>query len=284
VAPAAIVAPNAATGAFRLLREYKAFAEVKFTGDSHGGFEGYGSLFGVLDSGGDIVEKGAFAEDLGEFVKDGFISLGHNWEGLAIGTVKEAYEDSSGLYLRTEYHSTQLAQDARRVAQERLDRGKSVGLSIGYGVKPGGMKSGDDARHLTNLHLFEVAQVNVPMLRPAGLTGIKSLVLPFEEHSDNVRVAIDEWLERVRSGSDVRLKAGRAISEARRSRIAAVREALRSYADEIDALLSETEPRADEPIVEEAPVEKAVEIPPTDPALQALRDEFLTLYAMHKQI
>jgi HK97 family phage prohead protease len=281
------VALRAATGAFRLLREYKAFAEVKFTGDSHGGFEGYGSLFGVLDSGGDIVEKGAFAEDLGEFVKDGFISLGHNWEGLAIGTVKEAYEDSSGLYLRTEYHSTQLAQDARRVAQERLDRGKSVGLSIGYGVKPGGMKSGDDARHLTNLHLFEVAQVNVPMLRPAGLTGIKSIQgfdLSFDEHLDQARDVWGELLERIRTGMGKDVKAGRAISEARRGRIAAVREALRAHADEIDALLMETEPRADEPIVEEAPLEKSVEIPPTDPALQALRDEVLALYAMHKQI
>lgn len=271
-------------GGLFVQREYKAFAEVKFTDSSHGGFEGYGSLFGVLDQGGDIVDKGAFSGSLSEFVKDGFISLGHDWNGLSIGTVTDAGEDEHGLYLRTEYHSTTLAQDARRVAQERLARGKSVGLSIGFGIKPGGMKSEDDGiRHLTDLHLFEVAQVNVPMLRPAGLTMVKGLGLPFDEHSENVRVAIDEWLERVRTGSDVRLKAGRALSEARRNRIAAVREALRSYADEIDALLMETEPRIDEPVVEES-VPKSVDVPPTDPVLQALRDEVLALYAMHKTI
>lgn len=263
-----------------MLREYKAFAEVKFTDDTHGGFEGYGSLFGVLDSGGDIVDKGAFAGSLSQFVKDGFISLGHDWNGLAIGTVTEAAEDEHGLHLRTEYHSTTVAQDARRVAQERLARGKSVGLSIGFGIKPGGMKSDDEGiRHLTDVHLFEVAQVNVPMLRPAGLTGVKGLGLAFDEHSDNVRVAIEEWLERVRTGSDVRLKSGRAISEARRGRIAAVREALLAGAGEIEALLKETEPP------ETKPADPPDDVPNvTDSVLAELYARFQELDAMHRLV
>jgi uncharacterized protein len=248
-----------------LFREYKAFAEVKFTEGSHGGFEGYASVFGVLDKGGDIVERGAFADSLSEFLEHGFIGLGHDWEGLAIGTVRDAHEDAHGLFLRGEYHSTAEAQAARIVAQERMARGKSVGLSIGYGIRADGMHTDSDGnRHLKALNLYEVSQVNVPMLRPAGLTSVKGIGLPFEDHSDNVRVAIAEWLERVRTGSDVRLKAGRAISEARRQRIAAVREALLSGATEIEALLKETEPPDTKP-VDEPPDE-----PKGDPALRAI--------------
>lgn len=256
----------------RLLHEYKAFAEFKLLDDNTGGFEGYASVFGVRDDGGDVVEPGAFKDALGAFLIDGFISLGHDWDGLAIGTVAEAQEDARGLFIRTEYHSTTLAQEARRVAQERMARGKTIGLSIGYEVKPGGAEfANDGTRHLLKLGLFEVAQVNVPMLRPAGLTGVKGFGIPFEDHSERVRVAVQEWLERARSGSDVRLKEGRAMSEARRTRIAAVKESLIAGASEIDALLLETEPRAkEEPIVED-PV-KAV-----DPNLAAIRARFLAL-------
>jgi phage head maturation protease len=79
---------------------------------------------------------------------------------------------SVGLWIQTEYHSTEAAQSARTIAQERMARGKSVALSIGYGIEPGGAEFSDDGtRHLLKLKLFEVSQVNVPMLRQAGLTG-----------------------------------------------------------------------------------------------------------------
>lgn len=263
------------------MREHKAFVEFKLLDDGPGGFEGYASLFGVLDSGGDVVESGAFKGSLDGFLNDGFISLGHDWDGLAIGTIAEAKEDRKGLYIRTEYHSTTQAQEARRVAAERMARGKSVGLSIGYEIKDGGADRGKDGiRHLRDLGLFEVAQVNVPMLRPAGLTGIKGYV-PFEDHSENVRVAVLEWTERVISGSEIRLKEGRALSEARRKRIAAVREALLLGAEEIDGLLKETEP-----IVREVQ-EKAPEPPlplEVDNPLKALHARFLTLDALHQGI
>jgi HK97 family phage prohead protease len=266
-----------------LSKEYKSFVEFKFLEGGTGGFEGYGSLFGILDDGGDVVEAGAFAEAIPQFLKEGFISLGHDWDGLAIGTVADAREDARGLYIRTEYHSTADAQDARKVAQERIARGKSVGLSIGYSVAPeNAAVDADGVRHLTKINrLFEVAQVNVPMLRPAGLIGVKGYGVPFDVHSDEVRVALAEWLERVRSGSDLRAeKAGRAISESRRLRIAAVRESLLAGAGEIEALLKETEPPA---AVVEAVVEAIEETPKALPSSDVLRlrEQFLELAAKH---
>jgi HK97 family phage prohead protease len=231
--------------------EYKSWAgEIKTVAGGNGGFEGYASLFGVKDNGGDVVEPGAFAEAIPDFVVHGFIADGHNWSSVssgAIGTIVDAKEDERGLFVRTEYHSTPAAQVARSIAQERMARGKSVGLSIGFGISADGFDvDSDGIRHLRKIKpLFEVSQVNVPMLRPAGLTAIKGFGIPFDDHSDNVRVAVAEWLERARSGSDVRLKEGRPISEARRVRMAAVRDSLHLGVSEIDALLKETEPRRD---------------------------------------
>jgi len=317
------------------LHEYKRFAEFKLTESGAGGFEGYASVFGVRDDGGDIVEAGAFKDTLSRFLTDGFISMGHDWEGQSIGTISNAREDARGLYLQAEYHSTPQAQEARTIAQERMARGKSVGLSIGYEILPGGAEFSDDGtRHLLKIGLFEVAQVTVPMLRSAGMTGVKAAwstsyvndlpdsafayiesggekddqgktvprtlrhfphhdssgapdpahvrnalaripqsdlsdsakasaeahvrkhatamdigkahdhddELSFDDHSEHVRVAVQEFGLRARSGSEIRLKEGRAISSSRRGRLADMRDALHGHANEIDALLTETAP------------------------------------------
>lgn len=263
--------------------QYKSWAgELKAVSEGNGGFVGYGSVFGVRDDGGDVVQPGAFTDSIPDFLHHGFIADGHNWDSVssgAIGTIVDAKEDSTGLWIRTEYHSTPIAQAARTIAQERMARGKSVGLSIGYGVEPGGMDVGQDGtRYLLKLKLYEVSQVNVPMLRSAGLTGVKGFGLPFDVHSDNVRVAVVEWLERAKSGLDVRLKEGRPISEARRMRMAAVKDSLLAGVADIEALLNETEPREKEaPLEQSETVAKAA-----DATLAAIRARFLELDARHR--
>jgi len=280
--------------------EFKSWqGEIKATNSGNGGFSGYASVFGVRDDGGDVVEPGAFADAIENFLHHGFISDGHNWESVssgAIGTIVDAKEDERGLWIQTEYHSTPMAQAARTIAQERMARGKSVGLSIGYGIAPGGADfSEDGTRHLLKLKLYEVSQVNVPMLRQAGLTGVKGYGLPFEEHSDGVRVAIAEWLERVKSGSDVRLKAGRPISEARRERMAGVKEQLAAAVSEIEALLMETEPKTHEEAPEQPEQNQAEEIQTEeaqpvevvkalDPLLVEVRARFLALDSWHRAV
>jgi HK97 family phage prohead protease len=232
----------------------KQFHEVKFSGmdgTGPGEFFGYASKAEELDSGNDIVDHGAFLADLPSFLGEGFFGLGHDWAALPLGTMSEAYEDDTGLYLKGEYHSTPQAQQARQVAIERMDRGKSVGLSIGFKINPGGSYVDDDGhRHLKSVRLYEVSQVNVPMLRSAGLTSVKGFGLDFEDHSEQVRVALVEWLERAMSGSDVRLKEGRAISTARMASMAKMRDALHGHAAEIQAMLDEVTPK---PKAEESP-------------------------------
>lgn len=269
--------------------EFKSWqGELKAVASGPGGFEGYASVFGLVDDGGDAVQPGAFKDAIADFLHHGFIADGHNWDSVsagAIGTIIDAKEDDHGLWIKTEYHSTPAAQAARTIAQERIDRGKSVGLSIGYSIdgKGGVDFDSNGTRLLRKLKLFEVSQVNVPMLRQAGLVGVKGFGIPFDDHSENLRVAVLEWLERVKSGSDVRLKEGRPISEARRGRMASVKDSLLAGVAEIEALLAETEPRPKDEVPDEvkAEVVEAAKTLDINPELLMLRADIERLVSMH---
>jgi uncharacterized protein len=149
-------------------------AEFKILDDGpFGSFHGYASIFNNTDRQGEIVQKGAFAETLPAFLKDGFGALNHDWSALPVATISEAREDDRGLWVKGEFHSTPDAQTARTIVRERLERGKSVGLSIGYKVLDDEFtKSGD--RVLKRLGLFEISLVSVPANAEAQVVGIKS--------------------------------------------------------------------------------------------------------------
>lgn len=161
--------------------EYKAFAECKALESDAGGFEGYASLFGVRDAIGDVFKPGAFSRALKRFVGEGWIALNHDWQALPIGTIAEAHEDDKGLFVRGAYHSTPEAQAARRVAAERHERGKPMGLSVAFTLAEGGAERTSWGRNLTSVdQLHEVSHVNMPMLRPARISGVKSAVQQLE--------------------------------------------------------------------------------------------------------
>jgi HK97 family phage prohead protease len=137
----------------------------------YGSFSGYASVFGNTDRQNEIVLPGAFSKTLPAFLKDGFGALNHDWSSLPIATISEAREDARGLYVKGEFHSTPDAQAARTIVRERLERGKSVGLSIGYKVTDDEFKEG--SRHLKEVDLFEVSLVSVPANAEAGVQAIK---------------------------------------------------------------------------------------------------------------
>jgi Escherichia/Staphylococcus phage prohead protease len=148
-------------------------AEFKILDDDPmGSFSGYASIFGNTDRQNEVVVKGAFASTLPAFLKDGFGALNHEWSALPIATISEAREDDRGLWVKGQFHSTTDAQTARTVVRERLERGKSVGMSIGYKVKDDEFKDG--ARFLKDLDLFEISLVSVPANAEALVVGIKS--------------------------------------------------------------------------------------------------------------
>lgn len=229
-------------------------ADAAVASEGNGTFSGLASGFDGVDSYGDQIQRGAYLETIPKFLVDGFIGWSHAWDN-PIATPKSAVENDRGLFITAEFHSDPEAQRARTITTERLERGKSMGLSIGYEAVEWTMRKvdtpirgawgqlTDEVRVLTKIKLFEVSLVTVGADSMAHVTDAKGRgVLPFDDHTEAVRVALAEWVKRVKSGSDIREKVGRPISEARRTRMASVSTQVRSAADEIDAMLEETAP------------------------------------------
>lgn len=195
-----------------------------------GSFAGYASVFGDLDSQGDIVVRGAYTKTLPQFLERGFIAWGHDWN-TPVATIRDAVEDDRGLLITADFHSDDVSQRARRVTVERLGRGKFMGLSIGYQTRDAEMT--DNARLLKDIELFETSLVTVPALASAGVTDAKA-------------AAPADWLDAAEAWLTLEreCKAGQPqLSASRRERLSSLRSALNDLGAELDALLEETAPR-----------------------------------------
>jgi uncharacterized protein len=238
--------------------------EIKAGANGTGELSGYAATFGNKDRVGDIIVRGAFIEGIAEFKEHGFIAVGHDHNSLPVATVKDAYEDERGLKITAEFHSTPEAQAARTIAQERLMRGKSVALSIGFTIKEGGEEYTQDSRLLKRLQLFETSLVNIPANPMALVTGVKD-VTATEASFDTRLLALateaEECAEVARKHLELRLKEGRVMAERRRSRLTSARDALAAMLTEIDELLAEAAPPAKETEEQAEEEPKAVEVP-----------------------
>lgn len=131
--------------------------------------EGYASIFGKADAGGDIVEAGAYRASLARLGKAG-IRIKMLWQhdpSQPIGVWEEVREDATGLYVKGRL----LADVGRgREAVALLEAGAIDGLSIGYRT----IRADRDTkgqRHLREIDLWEVSLVTFPMLSEARVTG-----------------------------------------------------------------------------------------------------------------
>lgn len=235
-----------------------ALVEAKASDAGPGTIEGYASTFSGVDSYGDTIDPGAYRETLPDFVRDGFLAADHDWGSRTrIGTIKEAHEDSRGLYFVAEYHSDPESQRLRNLARERMDRGKSVQLSIGYEalewefrkvetpVKGPYGEFTDQLRALKKIKLYEISDVAVAADPRALATGVKHR--PYREQAEGVLVDLRDLVARSYDiaelrGRDRDQKAGRVLSEANRTRLRALLEALQAAGGDIEELLSTTEP------------------------------------------
>lgn len=149
--------------------------QAKMDGDGKT-LTGYGSVFGNVDLDKDIIDHGAFAEGMAEFLSDGFLGWMHDWgyEGPPVGYFLEATEDDHGLFLSARFHGTTQAEQVRVWVQERLAAGKSVGLSIGFRIL-GWERDAAGLRHITKAKLYEVSVVTVPANPKAQVTGLKGI-------------------------------------------------------------------------------------------------------------
>lgn len=151
--------------------EFK-FADAEAT--ARGEFMGYGSTFGNVDLGGDIVERGAFSSTLAKRgASDVAMLWGHDVRQVPIGKWLDMREDERGLQVRG-----QLTLDIPRAREVHaaLKEGTVKGLSIGYRIPPGGaeMDRGGKVRRIKSVDLFEVSVVTFPMNTRAQVSRVKS--------------------------------------------------------------------------------------------------------------
>ncbi|AGH31380.1 phage prohead protease [Tetraselmis viridis virus SI1] len=169
-----------------LLKASHGHLKIKADGDEEGFISGYGSKFGLVDSYGEVVDKGAFSESLEEWRARGkpIKMLWQHSSAAPIGKWTEFREDDTGLYLEGQINlDTQRGREAwSDVKNELID-----GLSIGYRELDADPYRGDgQPRHLKKLGLREVSIVTFPALEEAFLDPVKEAaargrVVPFEQ-------------------------------------------------------------------------------------------------------
>lgn len=131
--------------------------------------EGYASIFGKRDQGGDVVEPGAYAASLARLKASGrrVKMLWQHDPTQPIGVWDDVIEDKTGLYVRG-----RLIPDVAkgREAKALIAAGAIDGLSIGYRTIKA-TKDDKGRRLLSELELWEVSLVTFPMLPDARVGG-----------------------------------------------------------------------------------------------------------------
>lgn len=144
--------------------------DLKRAPDESGVFEGYASVFNVVDQGLDSVQPGAFSKTLGRRkVK----MLWQHDTSQPIGVWDEIREDDKGLYVKGRC-LPEVAKGAEALALMRA--GALDSMSIGYRtIEAAPDEANRHVRKLIEVDLFEISLVTFPMLPDAKITAVKSI-------------------------------------------------------------------------------------------------------------
>lgn len=162
-------------------------------------FEGYGSVFDVIDSYGDVIAKGAFKATLREWkakkkLPKMLLQHGGGFFGgtaddmVPIGKWEEMREDDTGLFMRGRLFDVQT--DRVKATYAAIKEGELDGLSIGFRTRKFEMDEETGIRTLTDIELWETSIVTFPANDAARITGVKADIdLPTERE-------LERWLRR----------------------------------------------------------------------------------------
>ena len=138
--------------------------------DDQGTFEGHGSVFGVVDSYGDVVVKGAFVKTLAERGNKIKMLWQHDTNEV-IGVFEHMYEDDYGLKVRGKLA---LGTQRGKEAYELIKMGALEGLSIGYSTIQDEYDPKKGIRYLKEVKLYEISLVTFPANEEANVSKVKS--------------------------------------------------------------------------------------------------------------
>lgn len=148
--------------------------EMKFapSQDDAGVLVGYGSVYGNVDSAGDIIAPGAFAKSVNDAragAKKFPFLWSHSWDD-PIGVIDELSEDRTGLKITVRLNlDTQRGREARSLIQQ----GAVSGLSVGFQVVKDEVND-QGVRTIKEAKLWEVSAVVFPCNEQAQITSVKA--------------------------------------------------------------------------------------------------------------
>jgi HK97 family phage prohead protease len=148
--------------------EYKSFAveELK-ADDATRRISGFGSVFGNVDSQGDIVLPGAFAKSIAARPP---IMLWQHDTRQPLGVWDVTEEKKKGLYIEGTIGTKGICE----YAYEQAKLGSVSGLSIGFFIKKYSIDAKKGVRHIEEVDLYEVSLVTFPANDKAVVTGVKA--------------------------------------------------------------------------------------------------------------
>lgn len=153
--------------------------------------EGYASVYGVIDSQNEIVEKGAFDHILNDStaIKKIKFLWQHQYDK-PIGRIQKLWDDGVGLKYRAKYNQkTSWGKDAYEASLNEDIDGNSIGYSMTNGKAA---KDDEGVNHLQNVGLMEISNVTFPSNQEATHTGVKSETVELETKAGRVLSAANE--------------------------------------------------------------------------------------------
>jgi HK97 family phage prohead protease len=147
--------------------------DLKAVSDT-GVFSGYGSVYGVVDDGEDVVSPGCFTESLADWAKKGRMPA-LLWQHSArepIGAYTKIAEDATGLFVEGK-----LALKTQRGAEayELLQMKALSGLSIGFITREDSYDQKTGVRTIKKADLWECSVVTFPMNDQARIGAVKTI-------------------------------------------------------------------------------------------------------------
>ena len=132
--------------------------------------DGYASVYGNVDLGGDIMDHGSFAESVGKSIP---LLLSHDAGAVPIGTIDEMREDNVGLFFKAS-----MPKSDKRVSEQiypQLKHGSLKGVSVGFIAKAREFMEveGKRIRKITKADLLEISLTAIGMNPKALLTDVK---------------------------------------------------------------------------------------------------------------
>lgn len=152
--------------AFGIKLETKFFSET----NTDAVFEGYGSVYGNVDGGRDVIEHGAFGDSIATKTASGIKMLWQHDPAQPIGIFESLVEDDKGLRVKGKLLTS------IPIIKEKWDMMKAGlvdGLSVGFQVLKHAWRD-DNIRVIKQADLWEISVVTFPMNAKARVTAKKN--------------------------------------------------------------------------------------------------------------